>query len=263
MMKILSWNNRGLGHPSKIVALKDLIQSESPEIVLIQETKQDQSEINRVISQQKRYSGCASKARGASGGILTMWDNNKWSWNSTRIHQNWIRVNLESKIDGSMVIIYNIYAPNQYREKEVCWSTLEASIEEEQDNNLIIAGDLNLVLHANEKRGGNFTPDPFRNRLESIMQEQDLVDMRPKNRRYTWSNRRIGIGNIMERLDRFLISIAYLSTFTTGQSNILNNSTSDHYPITLTLHSQCQLGPLPFKYCSIWNRTPAAKDAVW
>lgn len=102
-MKMLSWKSRGLGHPSKIAALKDLIQSEKPEIVLIQETKQDQSEVNRVLNQQKRYSGCASEARGASGGILTMWDNRKWSCNSTKMNQHWINVNLERKEDGAMV----------------------------------------------------------------------------------------------------------------------------------------------------------------
>jgi len=77
MMKMLSWNNRGLGHPSKKAALKELIQSEKPDIILIQETKLDQSEISRLIDQQKLYCGCTSEARGASGGILTMWDNNK------------------------------------------------------------------------------------------------------------------------------------------------------------------------------------------
>eukprot|EP00253_Pinus_taeda_P017813 PITA_17813 len=136
---------------------------------------------------------------------------------------------------------------------------LEANLEEDQDTNLILAGDLNLVLHANEKRGGTFTADPLRNQLEHIMQEQELVDIKPKNRLYTWSNRWLGAGNIMERLDRFLINISYLSSFATGQSNILNNSTSDHYPITLTLLRQCQLGPLPFKYCSLWNRIPEAR----
>lgn len=260
---MLSWNSRGLGHPSKIATLKELIQSEKPEIILIQETKQDQSEINNIIKQQKHYNGCASEARGASGGILTMWDNIKWSCNFAKIHQNWINVNLESKENGTIVKIYNIYSPNQYREKEVCWNTLETNIEEDQDNNLILAGDLNLVLHANEKRGGNFSPYPFRNRLVHIMQEQDLVDIKPKNHKYTWSNRQLGAGNIMERLDRFLINIAYLSSFSTGQSNILNISASDHYPITLNLHSHFQLGPLPFKYSSLWNHIPAARDAVW
>jgi len=39
MTKILSWNNRGLGHPSKFLALGDLIYNEKQEIILIQETK--------------------------------------------------------------------------------------------------------------------------------------------------------------------------------------------------------------------------------
>jgi len=263
MIKVLSWNNRGLGYPSKITALRDLIQTERPEIVLIQETKQDQIETNKIINQQKHFHGCASEARGASGGILTMWDNNAWICESTRVHQHWIQVKLESRTGGTNVTIYNVYVPNQYREKEVCWNTLETSIEEEHNNNLIIAGNLNLVLHSNEKRGGHYTPDPFRNRLEIVMQEHDLVDIRPKNRRYTWSNRRIGVGNIMERLDRFMISTAYLSTFSTGHSSILSLSASDHYPITLTLQRHCQLGPILFRYNVIWNWIPAAKEVVW
>eukprot|EP00253_Pinus_taeda_P015524 PITA_15524 len=230
--------------------------------MLIQETKQDQCEMNKVISQQKHFRGSISEARGASGGIVTLWDSNKWMCNSTNVHQNWIRTTLESRTGGQSVMVYNVYAPNQYREKEICWDTLKANIEMDQNTNLIVAGDFNLVLHANEKRGGNFTPDPSRSRLETIIQDHDLVDVRPKNRRYTWSNRRIGASNIMERLDRFLISIAYHSTFSTGYSNILNMSASDHYPITLTLQRHCPLGPIPFKYSSIWNRIPAAKEVV-
>lgn len=262
MMKILSWNCRGLGHPSKLNALRDLIHNEKPEIILIQETKQEQSEMNRIINQQKQYSGNISEARGASGGIATIWDSNEWICNSTDTHQNWIRTTLDSRTGGQSVIIYNVYAPNNYREKEVCWHSLKARIEGDQNSNLIVAGDFNLVLHANEKRGGSFTPDSSRGRLETIIQENDLVDVIPKNRRYTWSNRRFGIGNIMERLDRFMVSIAYLSSLSNGYSNILNMSVSDHYPITLTLQRHSPLGPIPFKYSAIWNRIPAAKEVV-
>ena len=55
----------------------------------------------------------------------------------------------------------------------------------EENNNIIMGGDLNLILHANEKRGGCFGDDPFRRQLEDIIQEQELVDITPKNRRYT------------------------------------------------------------------------------
>lgn len=263
MMKALSWNSRGLGHPSKITALRDLLHAKRPEIVMIQETKQDQAEADKIINQQKHLQGCASEARGASGGILTLWDNNKWNCESTRIYQHWIQVKLESKKGGIKVTVYNVYAPNQYREKEMCWNTLATSIEEEKNSNLIIAGDFNLVMHANEKRGGHFVPDHFRNQLENIMQNHDLVDIPPKNIRYTWNNRRLGTRNIMERLDRVLINTTFLSTFATSHTSILSLSASDHYPITLTLQRYSQLGPIPFRYNITWNRNPVARDVVW
>eukprot|EP00253_Pinus_taeda_P010059 PITA_10059 len=74
-------------------------------------------------------------------------------------------------MSSQQIVIYNVYAPNHYRDKEVCWASLSNNIAEEDSNNIILGGDLNLILHANEKRGGNFTPDPFRNQLENIMQD--------------------------------------------------------------------------------------------
>eukprot|EP00253_Pinus_taeda_P023717 PITA_23717 len=182
---------------------------------------------------------------------------------STNNQQSWIRTALESRTGDQPIIIYYVYVPNQYREKEICWDTLIANMEMDRNANLIVAGDFNLVLHANEKRGGNFTSDPFRSRLEVVIQDHDLVDIRPKNRRYTSSNRRIGSNNIMERLDRFLISIDFLSTFSTGYSNILNVAASDHYPVTLNLQLHCPLGPIPFKYSANWNRLPTAREVVY
>lgn len=160
------------------------------------------------------------------------------------------------------MIIYHVYVPNHYREKEICWDDLKTSIDGELNTNIIVAGDFNLVLHANEKRGGSFAPNPFRGRLETITQEHELIDVVPKNHRYTWSNHRIGISNIMERLDKFLVNITYLYSFSVGYANILNTSSSDHYPITLTLETHCPLGPIPFKYIPLWNWIPAVREIV-
>lgn len=55
MIKILSWNSKGRGHPSKTNALKDLINQEQPSIILLQETKQRELEIDKIIDCHKRY----------------------------------------------------------------------------------------------------------------------------------------------------------------------------------------------------------------
>ena len=46
-MKALTWNCRGLGHPSKTNALKYLINQEQPDIILIQETKQEENDMEK------------------------------------------------------------------------------------------------------------------------------------------------------------------------------------------------------------------------
>eukprot|EP00253_Pinus_taeda_P033841 PITA_33841 len=215
-----------------------------------------------IIDQQNQYKGCISEARGPSGGIATLWDKNKWNFVSINPQQHWIRTAFDSRMNNQTIIIYNVYAPNHYREKETCCGDLQASIDGELNSNIIVAGDFNLILHANEKRGDTFPPDPFRVRLEAIIQDHDLMDVAPKNRRCTWSNRKLGSGNIIERLDKFLINISFLSSFYVGYAIVLSSSTFDHYPITLTLKSQCALGPIPFKYFPLWNEIPNVREIV-
>ena len=191
MIKVLSWNCRGLGHPSKTAALKDLIDQEKPGIIMIQETKQRQQEMQRTIGQLKQYDGSICEARGASGGITTMWNKNIWICTSNTINQYWIKVILEKQSKYKQIVVYNIYSPNHFRDKEQCWATLQEDIQAEDNSNIILGGDLNLILHSNEKRGGIFTYDPYRAKLEDIMQECDLVDIIRKKWRYTWNNRRL------------------------------------------------------------------------
>lgn len=71
--------------------------------------------------------------------------------------------------------------------------------------NIIIAGDLNLSLLSSEKRGGSIVRDPARESVEDLMQDWNLIDIKLTIGKYTWSNKRVGLGHIAARLDRFLV----------------------------------------------------------
>ena len=78
MMKVLSWNSRGLVNPSKTTALRELLNQEKPEIILLKQTKQGDLEMKAIMDKMKQYGGTLSKSRGASSGLATLWNHNIW-----------------------------------------------------------------------------------------------------------------------------------------------------------------------------------------
>lgn len=70
MMKVISWNSGGLGHPSKSTALRDLINSKKPKILLLQETKQSEVDMQKITSKETLYEGTVLESRGASRGAF-------------------------------------------------------------------------------------------------------------------------------------------------------------------------------------------------
>ena len=84
--------------------------------------------------------------------------------------------------------------------KRICWNLLH----EERSNlqgNVILAGDLNVILSQDEKRGGSLVRDPIREIVDETILEWDLMDVKPTSGKYTWNNRRISPGHIAARLD--------------------------------------------------------------
>ena len=122
----------------------------------------------------------------------------KWQLKGNTVNSHWLKIFLESIKYQQQIIVYNIYNPNNYKEKDLCWASLKEDMNNEDNINIIMGGNLNLIMHSNEKRGGIFGHDPFRLQLENTMQEQELVDIAPKNHRDTWNYRRLGKDNFME-----------------------------------------------------------------
>jgi exonuclease III len=73
-MKVVSWNCRGMGSKEKKEDLGKLLHIERPSILLIQETKVREYEFIQEMQRIWRKSkGMAISARGASGGLCTLW----------------------------------------------------------------------------------------------------------------------------------------------------------------------------------------------
>ena len=118
-------------------------------------------------------------------------------------------------------------------------------------SNIVVVGDLNIIFEPKEKCGGNRDKDPFLELVDSLIQSSDILDIKPKRGRFTWSNNRVGSAHISSCLDRFLAQSMLLDDFVLT-STIFPKVTSDHHPIGLRLEKEENLGPIPFRFSPLW-----------
>ena len=152
----------------------------------------------------KKRGKAAISSRGASGGIGTLWDDKKFEVVDIKYNSCWILTLLRQKDTNTLVRIFNIYAPNSYAEIFFCWNLL-CKERSNLQGNVILVGDLNVILSQDEKRGGSLVRDPIREIVDETILECDFMDVKPSTGKYTWNNKRIGPRHIFSRLDRFLV----------------------------------------------------------
>jgi len=103
-----------------------------------------------------------TSAHGASGGLGSLWNPNKFSLISESLKTHWIFLKLQHLESKETIFLFNVYAPKNVGEKKQCWDSIKNLAELENLENIIIAGDLNLTLLLSEKRGGSIVRDPER-----------------------------------------------------------------------------------------------------
>jgi exonuclease III len=165
-MKVVSWNCRGLGSKQKVEAMKYLMRISSPDVLLVQETKLEEQQF---FQTRKSFwnsgEGVAVSSRGASGGLGTLWNPSKFDLIQSFTCTHWIFTNLCHKDTGLQVSLFNIYVPVLLAEKRDCWKLIQDFLHLHHPENLILAGDLNLTLSSQEKKGGTPVRDPLRKQL--------------------------------------------------------------------------------------------------
>jgi exonuclease III len=262
-MKIVSWNCRGLGNPAKIEAVKDLMKVEPADILMLQETKIE-GEALLEISKHKwqKNTGKAISARGTSGGIATLWKAEQFSLVNSYNTHHWSFTELKHTASKLTIALLDLYVPTLHNEKKDCWKTLNKFLEQNSPSNIIIVGDLNLVMNGKEKRGGRPSKDQMIFIVEDIIQQWDLMDFKPIKGLYTWTNNRMGEEHISTRLDRFLVQSTLLLERKLISTTILPKLTSDHKPILLQLEEEENIGPIPFRFSPLWKSKSGFVDTV-
>ncbi|KAH7660831.1 Exodeoxyribonuclease III protein [Dioscorea alata] len=103
-MKILSWNVRGLGRPSKRHLVKDFIFSSRADVVCLQESKLQDLHTStwRSIGGSRLNTFDFLPALGTSGGIIIAWDSSQVL--GTLIHKGTYSLSIKfSNLDNNLI----------------------------------------------------------------------------------------------------------------------------------------------------------------
>lgn len=119
MMKIVSWNCRGVGTTIKEEAMNSLIRLEAPDILLIQQTKLEDTTFLQASKKFWNKSGAhAISARGALGGLGLLQNPNKFSLITESLNTHWIFKKMQHLESKEIICLFNVYAPNNAGEKK-------------------------------------------------------------------------------------------------------------------------------------------------
>jgi len=113
-LKIITWNIRGIGSDSKRRSIKNRILLEKPDMIILQETKCSEINLQNFIQKSwKKARAIATDAKGNSGGLAIIWDPNilhmEGFFSSMHTLSGWYRVIGTNQ----MGVITNVYGPQQ------------------------------------------------------------------------------------------------------------------------------------------------------
>ncbi|GMI96143.1 hypothetical protein HRI_003283600 [Hibiscus trionum] len=246
---ILSWNIRGIRKREKIRAVNQLISSQHPKVILLQETKLEviNGKLVKRLWNLDRAQFSFSPFFGSAGGLLSIWDPDWIQVSQIIVKPRILAIIGFMGVNKLLGGILNVYGPSIDLEKKDFLEEVSSII---KDSGIAwcLGGDWNLFIDPSENIGFSLNQamiDLFKN----FIFEASLLDLSLVGGCFTWCNNRDPPTFV--RLDRFLITANFDLAFPNLMQTVLNKSISDHNAICIQ-SDHLNWGPKPFRFFNHW-----------
>lgn len=205
-MKLLSYNIRGAGSVIKKKEVSTLIRKFDIDICFLQETKlENVSEVDaRSLWGENRCGWAAKESMGRSGGLITLWNDEKFVCSSQWHMAGAVVINGFWSRERLNCCIINVYGLKSIEERADLWDRIRTVTDQNNDLCVCVVGDFNSVRCSSERRGSSDAV--CRKEIEDFdgfIEEAKLIDLPLHGRRFTWYKPN---GQCKSRLDRMLIN---------------------------------------------------------
>ncbi|GJZ96150.1 RNA-directed DNA polymerase, eukaryota [Tanacetum coccineum] len=178
--------------------------------------------------------------------LISVWDPSVFHFENHTVSDNFIALYGLWKPTKTKLLVISVYAPQALSEKRTLWNFLSLLISR-WDGECLVMGDFNEVRCEEERLGTVFNVLGA-NAFNDFILNSNLLDVRLDGFSFTWSHRS---ASKMSKLDRFLISDGFHSSFPHMSGICLDRHLSDHRPILF--RDVCiDYGATPFRLFHSW-----------
>ncbi|XP_026383937.1 uncharacterized protein LOC113279456 [Papaver somniferum] len=168
-------------------------------------------------------------------------------------------VNLNSQNTSSLITC--LYGALNESEKTRKWNHLNA-LRATYPNPWIVIGDLNFILHNDEKEGGNQVSQSELEANNMLLNINNLSSMPYIGNPFTLTNRRDGNEFILERLYIAVLSYDWTNIYINVALYHLTVVGSDHFPIMLLTSKMENSTKKPFRVNKAWFRDLSCTEII-
>ena len=255
-MRIFSWNCRGAGKAPTVRAIKALSKESCPYVLFLAESKSILEYIRLKIGFEK----CFVKRQRGVQELASFWKKGV-DLKIVSLDKSSIVALVYSDPLHSVWMLIAVHGPPNYGKRARFWRSMEDIVKSFSGPWMMI-GDLNCISSNEDKKGGQHVGDCSTRILRNFMFNTGAIDIQFLGPSFTWSNKRSGIANIRERLDRSICDQDWRCMFPKVGVRHLVAPCSDHNPILLDTHLENQNLKRPFRFEAMWIRDESSSQVV-
>ncbi|KAL9669679.1 hypothetical protein QQ045_007226 [Rhodiola kirilowii] len=248
---------QGLGSPTAVRALKEVIKASNPPVVGLFESKSD-CNCCELIRVKLGFDCCfAVPACGRSGGLVLLW-NNSTDVSVVSYSDFHIDFILKYKVYVHITLFYG-HPRTSLRYKS--WRLLR-KLRELIRLPWCVIGDFNEICNFSETTSRNLSRCVNMELFRNVLLDCGLMDLGYKGSKFTFSNRRQGLAEVECRLDRAVGDDLWIDLFPNACIEHLVSHHSDHCPLLLKLDGNNEDHDKRFRFESMWTRDASLADTV-